>query len=173
MSFKTRNDGASAPAEGQAQPLPLPREGEGRAVPLPPPRAGDEDQTIILIDSAFEGLNSEEGRRTAEAVTLAHEIGHVADNVLKIGEAFEELPAYERDRVAKEMERAFRDSRVSQGFGGREGSWGKSPKEWFAEFFMLYLTSPEFAKREAPLTCSILRSLWNKHPVFSQILRLS
>lgn len=134
--------------------------------------SGDVDQTIILIDSAFDGLVPE-GRRTAEAVVLAHEVGHVATNVLKIDEVVENLPAHERDRVAKEMERAFRASRISQGYRVGESEWDKDPQEWFAEVFMLYLTSPESAKRDAPLTCSILRSLWNKHPVLSQILRLS
>lgn len=169
-----RNAGKTVSPELRQQYIDTIRSGRGVTVGLLKKKGnpGDEDQTIILIDSAFDGLVPE-GRRTAEALVLAHEIGHVASNVLKIGEVFEKLPAFERDRVAKEMERAFRASRMSQGFGGGEGSWSKSPKEWIAEVFMLYLTSPESAKRDAPLTCSILRSLWNKHPVLSQILRLS
>jgi hypothetical protein len=135
-------------------------------------RDGDGFQTIILIDSAFEGLVPE-GRDYAEASVMAHELGHVVSRVLKVGESFEQLPAYERGQVANELEKAFRSSRTSQGAAGGRGDWERSPEEWFAEVFMVYLTEPEFAKSQAPLTCAILRRLWNRHPILSQILRLS
>lgn len=49
MNFKIRNHGASAPAAGQAQPLPVPREGEGRTAPPPTPRAGDGRATPLPV----------------------------------------------------------------------------------------------------------------------------
>ena len=51
--------------------------------------------------------------------------------------------------------------------------WDESPGEWVGEFMRNYLFEPEAAKRAAPNTARIIRSLWNSNDVLSRILIFS
>jgi hypothetical protein len=138
-----------------------------------PTRSGaksDRIQTIVVINEnvrRFRDPMSLLPVDQQDAEILAHEVGHIISRLKGLGERLSGLPARDRLEVGQELKRVYGKKEE------RPGNYAKSPEEWIAEFFMLYLIYPELAKRQAPLTAAIIRKWWNENPAVNRTLILS